>query len=182
MPPARKPDPTPAPRSAVRTTAKSAAKPAVGIRHRNLPLLLAQAREAVISGFRPLLNDLGVTEQQWRIIRRLSESGDMEPWQISEQCQILKPSLTGVLARMAEMDLVRRERHPSDQRRQVVRLTSRARQLIATAAPRVAQQYRRLEQALGRELVEDLYRVLDRVLAAQAAGDADSTEVPGARD
>jgi homoprotocatechuate degradation regulator HpaR len=137
------------------------------IRHRNLPLLLAQAREVVISNFRPILNHLGVTEQQWRIIRVLSEHGAMEPWQLAEQCQILKPSLTGVLSRMEDMTLVERQRHPSDQRRQVVQLTGRARQLVAEAAPLVEKQYKALEAALGKDLVDDLYRVLDRLLAMQ---------------
>ncbi|MCC7411651.1 MAG: homoprotocatechuate degradation operon regulator HpaR, partial [Gammaproteobacteria bacterium] len=43
--------------------------------HRNLPLLLQQARERVISRFRPLLNARRITEQQWRIVRLLLESG-----------------------------------------------------------------------------------------------------------
>lgn len=137
------------------------------IRHRNLPLMLAQAREVVISNFRPILNHLGVTEQQWRIIRVLAEHGSLEPWQISEQCQILKPSLTGVLSRMEEMGLVQRRRHESDQRRQRVELTERAATLVAAAAPLVDRQYRAMEKALGSELIEDLYRILDRVLAMQ---------------
>ena len=145
------------------------AKPKPAIRHRNLPLLLAQAREAVISNFRPLLNQLGVTEQQWRIIRVLVECGELEPWQISEQCQILKPSLTGVLGRMEEMGLIARCKHGSDQRRQVVALTDQARQLVADAAPLVEKQYKALEKALGKALVDDLYRVLDAVLAQTAA-------------
>jgi homoprotocatechuate degradation regulator HpaR len=138
------------------------------IRQRNLPLLLAQAREVVISNFRPILNHLGVTEQQWRIIRVLSENQVLEPWQISEQCQILKPSLTGVLTRMEEMGLIMRQRHDTDNRRQVVTLTERARHLIAEAAPLVDKQYRELEKALGKQLIADLYDVLDRLLDMQS--------------
>ena len=39
-------------------------RPIKSLKHRNLPLLLLQAREEVFSRFRPLLNDAGVTEQQ----------------------------------------------------------------------------------------------------------------------
>jgi len=134
------------------------------IRHRNLPLLLAQSREVIISNFRPILNHLGVTEQQWRIVRVLSEQESLEPWQIAELCQLLKPSLTGVLARMEEMGLIARCKHESDQRRQVVTLTERGRQLVESAAPLVDKQYQALEQALGKELVGDLYRVLNQLL------------------
>ena len=52
--------------------------------HRNLPLLLLQARERVINRFRPLLNAQHITEQQWRIVRLLLESGPLEPRQIGE--------------------------------------------------------------------------------------------------
>jgi len=137
------------------------------IRQRNLPLLLSRAREVVISNFRPILNHLGVTEQQWRIIRVLSENQVLEPLQIAQQCQILKPSLTGVLTRMEEMGLIVRQRHDTDNRRQVVRLTERATRLIAEAAPLVDKQYKALEKALGKDLIADLYAVLDRLLDKQ---------------
>ena len=72
------------------------------IRHRNLPLLLLQARERVIARFRPILNEHGVTEQQWRIVRALLERGPLEPRQIVDVCRISSPSLAGVLARMQQ--------------------------------------------------------------------------------
>jgi len=59
-------------------------KPNKVIKHRNLPLLLLQAREKLFTEFRPLLNDAGVTEQQWRVIRALLELGPMEPRHIGE--------------------------------------------------------------------------------------------------
>jgi DNA-binding MarR family transcriptional regulator len=66
--------------------------------HRNLPLLLLHAREAAMGHFRPILKHFGLTDQQWRILRTLSESGDgLEPGQIAETCKIQKPSLTGII-------------------------------------------------------------------------------------
>ena len=49
------------------------------LRHRNLPQLMLQAREALMAQFRPILNENGVTEQQWRIIRALLTHGRLEP-------------------------------------------------------------------------------------------------------
>ena len=43
------------------------------IAHRNLPQALLRAREAVMRYFRPNLKIAGVTEQQWRVIRALSD-------------------------------------------------------------------------------------------------------------
>jgi homoprotocatechuate degradation regulator HpaR len=139
------------------------------ISRRNLPLLLLQAREAVIAHFRPILQRFGLTEQQWRIIRVLEEEGELEPWQISERCQILKPSLSGVLARMEDLGLVERRRVETDQRRWLVRGTRRSSTLVARMAPLVEAQYRHLEAALGAERVSALYAALDRLLAGPHA-------------
>src|SRR5205807_1339178 len=74
------------------------------LHHRNLPLLLLQARERVISHFRPILNANGVTEQQWRIVRVLYEQPSLEPREIVELCRISSPSMAGVLAARADRD------------------------------------------------------------------------------
>lgn len=132
-------------------------------RHRNVPLLMLQAREAVIAHFRPLLNHAGVTEQQWRVLRALADHGALEPRQLCELCTLLAPSLTGVLARMEETGLVTRERVAADQRRVLVALTPRAAELIRDLAPYVEAQYRSIERVLGPVLYDDLLRVLDAV-------------------
>jgi homoprotocatechuate degradation regulator HpaR len=138
--------------------------------HRNLPLLFLQGREAVMSHFRPILNYGGVTEQQWRIIRAIYEADVLEPNQICDICQILSPSLAGMLGRMEEMGLVRKERADNDQRRILVHLTAKSRALVAKLAPLITEQYRLLEQAMGPRLVADMYSVLDRLIATD--GDA----------
>ncbi|MDE2371451.1 MAG: homoprotocatechuate degradation operon regulator HpaR [Burkholderiales bacterium] len=133
-------------------------------RHRNLPLLLLQAREAVISRFRPLLNAHGVTEQQWRIVRSLLDTGPQEPRQIGRLCGISSPSLAGVLARMEDLDLVSRERLAHDQRRVMVSLTARSRALAAALAPRIDAEYAALESCVGAELMRRAYATLDELM------------------
>lgn len=144
---------------------KVQAAPRSPVTYRNLPLLLLKARESVLSGFRPILNHFGLTEQQWRIIRTLSEQQQMEPRQICDAAQILSPSLTGVLARMEELDLVERNRMPEDQRRVLVRLTPKSLDIVERIAPLIEAQYEMVKERLGTELVAELYAVLDRVLA-----------------
>ncbi|MDW5416637.1 MULTISPECIES: homoprotocatechuate degradation operon regulator HpaR [unclassified Iodobacter] len=135
------------------------------LKHRNLALLLLQAREVVMARFRPILNHHNITEQQWRIIRSLSERGMMEPREICENCQILSPSLTGVLARMGELGLVTRTRMDTDQRRVNVRLTAKSERLFNDIAPLIEQEYLTLEsEPLGAN-IEELYAALDRFLA-----------------
>ena len=111
------------------------------LRHRNLPQLMLQAREALMAQFRPILNDNGVTEQQWRIVRALLIDGPLEPRQLCERCQISSPSIVGVLARMEEAGLVERERMSDDQRRVRVSITARSRQLGRRIVPAVEERY-----------------------------------------
>jgi homoprotocatechuate degradation regulator HpaR len=137
--------------------------------HRNLPLLLLRAREGVMAQFRGILNRHGLTEQQWRILRALLENSAMEPRQICEVCQLLSPSVAGVLARMEELGLVRRQRMESDQRRVLVSITPKSRALARRMAPLIDAKYAELEAALGPELLADTYALLDRLMARLGA-------------
>lgn len=140
------------------------AKDASGLRHRNLPLLLLQAREGVLAHFRPLLNAHGLTEQQWRVVRALLAEGPLEPRQIGAACCISSPSLAGVLARMDDLALVRRERAVQDQRRVLVSLTRKSRDLAAAMAPQVEAAYARIEEHIGADFVQRFYATLDELI------------------
>ena len=138
-------------------------------KHRNLPLLLLQAREQVMDRFRPVLNEHGVTEQQWRIVRALIDTGPLEPREIGKLCRISSPSLAGVLARMEELGLIRRKRLDHDQRRVRVSLTPRSRSLSARMVPQIEARYRRIESLIGKEFSVRFYRALDELIGALAA-------------
>lgn len=132
---------------------------------RNLPLLMLQAREHVIGNFRPLLNAHGITEQQWRIVRLLLDTGPLEPHQIGQLCSLSSPSLAGVLSRMDQMGFIRRKRLPNDQRRVSVSLTARSRALATRMAPLIDGVYQRIEELLGEEFIVQLHQTLDHVIA-----------------
>ena len=140
------------------------------ITHRNLPQLLLKARDALMSHFRPVLNHFGVTEQQWRILRALDEHGQLEPRELCELCQILSPSMAGMLARMEELKLVERSRVAADQRRVMVRLAEKGDRLIDEIAPLIERQYRLMEKAWGKRVVDVLSGALAGFIAAQATG------------
>lgn len=138
-------------------------------KHRNLPLLLLQAREQVMDRFRPVLNEHGITEQQWRIVRALIDTGPLEPREIGELCRISSPSLAGVLARMEELGLIKRKRLDHDQRRVRVSLTARSRGLSARMAPQIEAKYRHIESLIGAQFSARFYRALDELIGALAA-------------
>lgn len=146
------------------TVAVAAGEPPA-FRHRNLPLLLLQAREGVMARFRPILNAHGITEQQWRIVRALLEQGPLEPRQIGQVCRLSSPSLAGVLARMDDLGLVQRTRMPQDQRRVRVQLTARSRALAQAMAPQIEAAYAALEAQIGDAFIGGFYRTLDELIA-----------------
>lgn len=149
--------------------------------YRNLPQLFLKAREELLCHFRPIISHFGLTEQQWRILRTLSEMEQLEPREICEICHILSPSMTGVLSRMEEMNLVTRERMPEDQRRVLVRLTPKSEQLVSELGPLIVEQYKIIEQAFGPELIKELYEVMDRVIVAER-GPIPRIELPPKKD
>lgn len=134
------------------------------IKNRNLPLLLSQIRESVISHFRPILNHFGLTEQQWRVLRVLCEQKSLEPRDLCETCQILSPSMAGILKRLDEMEYIKRDPVKGDKRRVMISLTPKSRRLIQEMVPYVQQQYQLLEQAWGKELVDQLFNTVDAVM------------------
>ena len=58
--------------------------------HRNLPLLLLRAREAVMQHRRPSLRAQGLSDQQWRVLRVLREHADegLETGQLAERASM----------------------------------------------------------------------------------------------
>jgi homoprotocatechuate degradation regulator HpaR len=136
------------------------------LEHADLPRLVREALESLLSLFRPIISHFGLTEQQWRILRVLGEQGGAEQHELARACQIVPPSLTGVLSRMARDGLVERSRVASDQRRMLVTLAPRGRAAIASLAPLIEAQYQALTDALGAELAADLERVLNELVVA----------------
>ena len=130
----------------------------------NLPLLLLQAREAIFSHFRPILNAAGLTEQQWRIIRALLDNGSLEPRQIGDICCLSSPSLAGILARMDDMKLVQRDKLGHDQRRVLVSLTDNSEKLARELMPTIEATYTALEKQIGSSLNQNLHAILGELI------------------
>lgn len=133
--------------------------------HRNLPHLLLESREALMRHFRPLLQARGVTEQQWRIVRALLQTEQLEPHQLCTRCLISSPSITGVLMRMEEAGLIQRTRMAHDQRRVSVRLSQSAHSMGLALAREIEDQYALLEKQIGTDRLQAVYDVLDVLLA-----------------
>jgi homoprotocatechuate degradation regulator HpaR len=136
--------------------------------HRNLPRLLLQARESVMTHTRPSLREHGLSDQQWRVLRVLGEHGTVETGRVAREAYILGPSLTGVLARMERDGLIRRERDSTDQRRTVVTATTKGMKLVDKLSHTVEAHYDWMEKSLGKQKLAQLYSLLDQVIELEA--------------
>jgi homoprotocatechuate degradation regulator HpaR len=139
-------------------------KPPRKFDRKNLPLLMLQAREGLLSRFRPALQAAGLTEQQWRVLRVLSELGTHEPKDLMKLCRISSSSIAGVLARMEDVGLVEKLRLAHDQRRVHVSASSLGLSVAMKLAPEIAKTYDEVEDELGKEFTEQLYQALTHVI------------------
>lgn len=98
---------------------------------RSLPIALLRARERVMGPIRSMLSDVGITEQQWRVLRVLDEAGPQDPTTIAESACLLLPSLTRILQKLEEKELITRTADKVDRRKQVVSITESGSALIA---------------------------------------------------
>ena len=131
---------------------------------RSLPMQLMLAREAVMQRFRPHLNEHGLTDQQWRIVRALNEVEALDIAALGRVCCLHTASLSRTLPNLEAEGLVSRKADTQDQRRISVSLTAKGRRLFETVAPQSEAIYARLAQEIGPERLEQIYGLLDEVI------------------
>lgn len=129
----------------------------------SLPIMLLRAREALMKRIRPYLMEHDLSEQQWRVLRVLDEVGPLEPTELGDRCVVLTPSLTRILALLEKRDMIRREKHPTDKRKQIIHLTQTGQDLIAQIAPEARKIYEELEEAFGKAQMNNLLNKLAKL-------------------
>nr|WP_221801679.1 homoprotocatechuate degradation operon regulator HpaR [Oceanobacter mangrovi] len=130
----------------------------------SIPLKLLRAREATMAFFRPILQEIGLTEQQWRVIRALNEYEELESKQLADICCILSPSLTGIINRLEASGHIKRRKSTEDQRRMLISLTDEAKTMFAGVSPRLEGRYHAIADKLSAEKMALLHELLDEVI------------------
>ncbi len=133
---------------------------------KTLPIALLRLREMLMERFRPMLHEHGVTEQQWRILRVLNESGELDAGQLAEAACILSPSLSRILKALEARAYISLKKDPADGRRSLVSLTANSRNLIREIAPESAAIYAEIEARVGRDRIEILLGEIDLAISA----------------
>ncbi len=101
---------------------------------------LSRAERSVVRQLARVLDDEGVTVDQWRILQLLADGRGHRMSELSEFAFLPAPSLTRVVDRMVTDGLVHRRVDTLDRRRVLVHLTSRGRALNRRLADVVARE------------------------------------------
>jgi len=140
---------------------------------RSLPIALMRSREKVMAPIRDMLRASGLTEQQWRVLRLLSEFGPQDLTKIARQACLLMPSLSRIIRSLAQNDLITRASDTKDRRRQTVVISPAGQKLIddnLVQATQIAENYRDQLGAERYELLLDLLTELEQDPAVPVRG------------
>ena len=105
------------------------------------------ARRLRVERLVPELAEPALSDTQLAALATLERHGAMTPGELAEHEKVQPPSMTRVIAALADWDLVTRSPDPTDRRQVILSVTSRGRELV--------QQVRRRREAwLARRLAE----------------------------
>ncbi len=138
---------------------------------RSLPMMLYRALDTVMPRFRKIVNEFGLTEQQWRVLRVLWEHEQIVFNELSSVTLIPAPSLVGIVDRLTKNGLVERRRSDSDRRKVSVVATSAGMALENKVRPRVNAAYAELRGAMDAEEWQQLIDGLDTLASIETAPD-----------
>ncbi len=129
----------------------------------SINIALLQARESIMTFFRPIFNRYDITEQQWRIFRLLAENGTLDFQDLADKACILRPSLTGILSRLEKSGYVVKLKPTNDQRRVFLKLTSLGESLHNQLKPLINEQYVKIDELLSHEKTVQLQMLLNDI-------------------
>ena len=129
--------------------------------NRSLAITLLRSREAVMDRFRPMLASAKITEQQWRVLRGLSEHGEVEAGKLAYIACILPQSLSRITRKFEKKHLIFMKNDPSDARKILLSLTDKGKILMSRATIDSKEIYSQLIEDFGRENLEQLLEKLN---------------------
>jgi len=109
---------------------------------------------------REMLSETGITEQQWRVLRVLSEHGLLDTTTLAERSSLLFPSLTRIAASMRDKGLITQTRDEIDRRRQLIEITAAGQKIIDDRTSQSIQIVDDIKTKLGTDNYETLLDLL----------------------
>jgi MarR family transcriptional regulator, organic hydroperoxide resistance regulator len=122
-----------------------------------------------------MLGRIGMTGPQRVVLRILGHTPRVMPSQLAELLHLDRGTVTGVLDRLAEQQLILRRPHPDDGRSVLVELSARGKLLDRETAGTVEACVRRTLASLPRSKVDAAIQVLEALAAELAREDQSRT-------
>ena len=132
----------------------------------SLPYLLSEVERQLNRQLAEGLAAEGVSVEQWRILRALSDGHGHSMTDLAEAVLMPHPTLTKAVDRLVDDAVVYRRQATADRRRVAVYLSDLGRDLVARLDRRVASHQARVSAAFGAERTERLMRELEALAAA----------------
>jgi len=126
---------------------------------------LYTASRLVIQRYQPMLKELDITYPQYLVLMVLWEKDEVNLSTIAEKLQLQSNTLTPLLKRLQQRELLERKRSETDERNIVITLTEKGKALKDQACdvPAMLAEQLPLEEEEAKELYRLLYKMIGKM-------------------
>ena len=117
-----------------------------------------------------------ITEQQWRVLRVISEDVRLDASTVAARACLLAPSVTRIVRALAKRGFISSVRDVSDKRRTVLQLTEAGDAFLEKVSPESAEIFAKLRRTVGAERWEQLATLLSDIRSDIQATDSDQSD------
>lgn len=124
----------------------------------------AQTHRALIRLVAAHLRTYGITPEQWTVLKRLYQHGDLTQKQLSKVAEKDKATLTRILDLLGQKQLIERKQNAEDKRSFLVGITSKGSDLYKTVKPTTEELYRQtIVKGISEEELATFVNVLSQL-------------------
>lgn len=135
----------------------------------SFPMMLNRALDVVMPAYRELFARYQVTEQQWRVLRVIWTSDNVNSARLSERTLLSPPSLVNIIDRLEAKGLVSRVRSADDRRQIYVVATDQGRLLQQEVTPQLVAIQEQIQACVSEKEWQALNNILDKITSGMTA-------------
>ncbi|HEY8591453.1 MAG TPA: MarR family transcriptional regulator [Sphingomicrobium sp.] len=128
-----------------------------------IPFEIAETAHAMRKAFDRRAAGMGVTRAQWKVLFRLTRQPGLRQIELADMLDIEPITLSRIIDRLAEAELVERRADPADRRAWRLYVTKKAEPLVKRLRAVAEEMTGDAFEGVGREDIETMRRVLARV-------------------
>lgn len=120
--------------------------------------------------FRASLRHHGLTEQQWRVLRALSDLDTVEVTALARLTFLHGPSMTRILKDLEARELIVRKTADADLRRGIISVSRKGAAMVEAVAPSSETIYAEITRRCGGKELAEIERLLAKLEASLSSG------------